>query len=77
VQDAARALHAPASLDAPGLRAWLSRGEGARPDAPTLDEVTAAVAIAAKRGNQRLVVETAAAVHSWKEATTHGSRGNS
>lgn len=77
VQDAARALHAPASLDAKGLREWLARGEAARPEAPTLEAVTAAVADAAARGNPRLVVETAAAVHSWKEATTHGSRGNS
>lgn len=77
VQDAARLLHAPASLDAAGLRAWLARGEAARPDAPTLEGVTAAVAEAARHGGARRVVETAAAVHSWKEATTHGSRGNS
>ena len=77
VQDAARALHAPASLDAQGLREWLTRGERARPDAPTLEDVTAAVADVARHGDPRRVVETAAAVHSWKEATTHGSRGNS
>ena len=77
MKDAGRALHAPTSLDAKGLRAWLVRIE--RPDtgAPSLDELDARVADAADGGNVRRVVEAAMAVHAWKERTTNGSRNDS
>ncbi len=77
IRDAGRALHAPASLDAEGLREWLAHVE--RPDASTssLEALDARVTDAADGGNVRQVVEAAMAVHAWKEHTTNGSRSDS
>jgi hypothetical protein len=77
VHDAGRALHAPTSLDAKGLRAWLVRVERPGAGEASLGDVDARVAAAAKRGSVRQVVEAAMAVHAWKERTTNGPRDDS
>jgi hypothetical protein len=73
VADAGRALHAPAHLDAKGLRAWLAgSGRGRR-----LAEVEDRVRAARKDGDEHSVIEAAKAVHTWREATKHGHRDDS
>jgi len=75
VQDAARALHAPASLDAAGTARWLDQLASARGLSTGLAELEAEVnQVAEARGDRaRQVTAAALRVHRWRQEMIHGS----
>ncbi len=76
VQEVARTLHAPASLDGAATTRWLDELAGARGLAVRLTDLERLAAEAEQaRGadRQRRVVAAARRIHSWRQEMTHGS----
>ena len=80
IQDVGRALHAPAHLDTPGLRAWLMR-VGSRRDSDEslmdLEKAVKSVGLGKTQRHQRLVMAMSHRIHNWRQEMIGGSRRNS
>ena len=77
VQEVARATHAPAHLSARDLRSWIaSAGEGRRV-ATRLEDLEEMASTAGRSADRHEVLEAAVRIHGWREAMTHGPRGDS